>query len=797
MLSVILYNSSKKLRNLSFIDQSKMETIVICPGPQVADEVRGGIDSDIGNLQVITVSKFIKDQLLYYGKGELSVIRKADSLMMLGTIWKKIFESASFETFLQAFTIFTELRSFTLELSLVEEVLSELDSEVSKAVKIFWIYFDDQGIIDEHGSYKLLGDLAKLGQYFNRNLVFWGFNHMSATQVELLKSLGLKSNVYVPFPRPVYEKTSSSDWIRWLSDDYCSSELGEDDSLYFNNLSIVGFSRGRLNSVLSQYIKRKNTQEKLDIFLTVKDPSFNQFNEISIPNSHFKNKNDFFSGFIQEIGILIRNKYLVNNTSVETTFVIDYLNLKLKKELTQEFDCKNLRLIKSYLLMIKSVKSFVDLSDDNNMIDSFDLRNLIYISQLNIPRTYSSPLVKNERSISIKGLESLESFNNGSQTGICVTSDYPSLKGGGANYSQDMIEFLMAIGPIQRSELDFMLTKHKLLEMLSSEKTTLFLEKGIVEKDLAWSDILSSFKNNNYVEIFEDNQLDLKVDHLKQHIKKAYKFNKFSASMIQTFIDCRRKFYFRYIEGMDVYPDVCGIIRYDQIGELEHSIIEKYLDSYFEWSHLKHEHLCHLVFDTFIATNEMKLDKFEYDRVLSELKIYSGNGIRFLTEFRKIDPGATFVFELPIEGLGVGGKIDCIVKTSLGDVIIDFKRSKSGIPTNREFLNFDVIQLWFYLNHVNKNIIMIGYLNLSDIEDSLLHVTSSIYLDKFEVKEFAPYLKIRDCEKFAELLERYVLVENQLKDKINTEKEYNAIPRKARTCSYCSVANICPRKTLK
>ena len=59
------------------------------------------------------------------------------------------------------------------------------------------------------------------------------------------------------------------------------------------------------------------------------------------------------------------------------------------------------------------------------------------------------------------------------------------------------------------------------------------------------------------------------------------------------------------------------------------------------------------------------------------------------------------VFEDSIKHSGFQGSADLFIDSSFGMGIFDFKRSSAGVPTKKEFLEFEKIQLWFYLKNLS------------------------------------------------------------------------------------------------
>ena len=203
VLTVNLYQNIEEFCLLQ--NSSIQETLYICPGPLVADGVRALLGK---NAEVVTIAKWVNDQLKVNNQKRTM---KSELLLRLSSVWRHYFPVAHEQIFFRAFEIFTDLRSFTLDANFLTEVLSELDPELKKSVLIFWVYFENEKIIDEQLAYKLVsGDLS------SRPLCFVGFKHMNAVQIDMIKELSDNKQLTVAFPLSVYRETLPGDWIRWL-----------------------------------------------------------------------------------------------------------------------------------------------------------------------------------------------------------------------------------------------------------------------------------------------------------------------------------------------------------------------------------------------------------------------------------------------------------------------------------------------------------------------------------------------------------------------------------------------------
>ncbi len=96
--------------------------------------------------------------------------------------------------------------------------------------------------------------------------------------------------------------------------------------------------------------------------------------------------------------------------------------------------------------------------------------------------------------------------------------------------------------------------------------------------------------------------------------------------------------------------------------------------------------------------------------------------------------GVKLSFESPIQDKGFRGSIDCIIEKDQSVLLVDFKRGKGSITTQKGFKEFQKIQLWFYANHWDwdEKSLGLGYVCLSDPSSSLLFFSDEKVKDSFK-----------------------------------------------------------------
>jgi hypothetical protein len=247
-----------------------------------------------------------------------------------------------------------------------------------------------------------------------------------------------------------------------------------------------------------------------------------------------------------------------------------------------------------------------------------------------------------------------------------------------------------------------------------------------------------------------------------------------SASRLQTFADCPRKYYFSYIEKLNTRPENRLSLDPDEMGSLEHKIIEDYFKANTDYDFASHSLLCKSVLREFLEKNKMYLTKQLEEETFYELLEYSKNGINYLLNYCSGFPSSTLDFEVELHAtdLAMKGFIDCVLTVGKDAHIFDFKRSATSLGSKKDLLSFEKIQLWIYRWALEKkfNVVWWGYVNLSD--------GSTLGLAPTDIN---PELVFED----------YL---NLLVDRYNNEVTFAPEPRSEKVCHYCEVQLLCPKE---
>ncbi len=550
------------------------------------------------------------------------------------------------------------------------------------------------------------------------------------------------------------------------------------------------FLKNRLGDSLLQW-EGKNS-ESIDVFIAEKKPDFNQALEIPLGGLFFKTSADLLSSLIRETFNELKKeiKSSVHCDSLKEK-IFGYFQDELKK-----ID-KNFRKLKVYDLILKEVDRMTELTEAFSEFGLFEIGLLEEVVLLNSPRVSSIPLSRKKSRGEIKGLASLETFDPKKETILIASGKYSPLKGKDDFYSEEVMEILSSIGPVKRPEFEFQIVSSALREIIASENTHLFIEKDLLEHDMNWANVFKNFqlKSVDLREMNKDNRILDVSSHRVQNTEIVMK--KLSASRLQTYLDCPRKYFHGYIENLDIRVNSNELILAMDLGSLQHKVIEVYMKSHKSWDQAKHVEITNNILNDFIEVKNLSLNDLDRESYFVEIRNYSANGVKALLDFYQLDEGCRFEFEKPIEGDEITGSIDCIAQTKFGTFIIDFKRSEASIPSPTEVENFKKIQLMFYCRFSKASpaeLAMIGYLNLSDIKTSKLMVFHdelvAILGDLPVLKSIKPVLPKYELP---EKINEFSTFMDKKWQEMKEDKVFKIKPVKTDVCGFCPAKTICPR----
>ncbi|MBT4792318.1 MAG: hypothetical protein HON90_12170, partial [Halobacteriovoraceae bacterium] len=295
--------------------------IVITPNPAIADLARNRFMSLGKSVNSLTISKFIQEQLQVLVSPDLldNYKGKSELLFLLGAIWQKANLGKDFIAFKRAFNLLTEFRSFSVADNVLETVLENYDPDIAKNVLWLQRFLNQLELIDEHGSYFLLSERLRTGDLppdyvVDRKLVFYGFDFLTASQVDLLKSFALRDEVIVPFYQEVYEKTMNLDWIRWFDDHNLEKENVGVKQDFEKKCDLHTFSKNYLGKQLKSYF---NEEQHDGFVLGTKRLSSEHLQEIPFGKLKYKIPVNLFdepySEVLSDFTELVKHKKIENN----------------------------------------------------------------------------------------------------------------------------------------------------------------------------------------------------------------------------------------------------------------------------------------------------------------------------------------------------------------------------------------------------------------------------------------------------------------------------------------------------
>ncbi len=806
-LSVIFTEKASDGINLNLTLREEIKQWdVICPNPAIADAMRTSVSRYQGPLefQTFTINKFLQDLFIKFYP-EDKVVRKSELLKYLATIWKNIYPNERDSFFHQAFNVFTDLRSFTLNPTLIEDILEHYDEVVSGAIRYFWKVVESEGLVDEHQAYQNLLDALSDPAFhdhddlFGAGLIFSGFTHLSGNQVELLKFIGKFTDVVIPIPSEVVNESLKTDWVDWVR---TQADLIEEYEPYEHQSSLkrYSFARGQGNLIFKNLFEKES---KGNVLFVKSKIGMKEVLEVPSRSSFYKSELELFNGLLKQKVDDIDQLYLKNiGDKVESNELLEYLQSLQKKILFKQnkvlHDFLELKLIGSF---IKEVESWSELSSVNEVLSSFDMDILLEMTKLNLPRSFNIPILEKVEN-SILSLKDLYQIDLEERNYIYVDSSHDLSMGGATQYPKDVQEILISLGPMRRKGLDLLFYISQLKEILASNNSVLIMESGLEKHDPVWNHLLSSFELKQESISIDKSKMN-EVYHSNEIVLDGYSgVEKLSPTRMQSFLECPRKYYYQYILNLGSEPDSVGTIDSRMLGDLEHKVVQIYLKEGIDWDEGKYEQILNSTMDE--IPERYKDDPILMDEIYAEVRFFSKQSIIELLKLRLIDPDMTFEIEWKMKSAEARGSADVIgLSKKMGPVLIDLKRSSGSIPTKKEVEDLKKIQLWYYLRFSFDNLLeaqnfsLMGYINLSDPENSLVFYQDPDLRRKLEDVNFLSKSSLVTLKDESDhYLDRFKELYDVTLHKMNVEKSFDINPESAMSCNYCPGSAICSRKII-
>ncbi len=275
-----------------------------------------------------------------------------------------------------------------------------------------------------------------------------------------------------------------------------------------------------------------------------------------------------------------------------------------------------------------------------------------------------------------------------------------------------------------------------------------------------------NFNHKNLFYILLPKQNDI-YRYEKEDLFMEYDFKKtsLSSTSFKIYLECKRKYYFKYIKKLQEAQIPTLKIDDRLIGIKLHAALKE-LYSEFESFTSEKELLSHLSNFLYADTKNDKILKFQIDIWLERLKDFARN------EIQRFDEGYKVLYkEIPLKGefLGfkINGKIDRIDIKDKKLSLIDYKSGKISLTTKRSFEKSSDFQMEFYY-HLTKNMGEIEGLYFYDLKNAELK-KETFFKEKLELMK-----------------DKFSLLKNNRQNFVMTEDIKN--------CQYCPYAVICGRE---
>ena len=767
------------------------EKVYITPSPAKADGLRSLLVENASS-DVVTIAKFTSELIkhLWEGAEPPEVKRKADLLLIFGILKNKYLPELGYEQFTQAYNLFSDLRSFTLNEDALSTVMEEQAPDVAKAVELFWRLLDATGYLDEHGAYQKISEALRSfeeKEELKKTYIFWGFQHLNGQQIDLLKALSIRYQVVIPFPSALKEKLKKSDWLSWLRE----SKVKERDLTFIPQEPKATWLKVNSREIA---MNLKQILKPLDqIVLGVSKLSPLHMDIVPSRGVYYKIPHQLIQAELQELGYEIKMAMKGKEAFSELEGFLQTKRNEIIKSLASKSAFKSFKALELYLESLESIRS---LTDEEIKVDRFFLKLLHEVVALNQPRTSYVPVSSEVLNIDLKDMSSLEDVKRDRRVILCVDDRFDEIQGLGQNYTESIQKALSSLGPLKRNELELLFKQWEFHDLFSQGEIQVLMSESSLKHSLIGKRLFSDVNLAASDSIAHHGERKI-VDHLEKADKLSFS-GSFSASKFQTYEDCPRRFYFNYVDK--IFPTITLENDFDPLvkGTISHKIIEV-----FHKSQAKIEELPAIikkVMAEFIQEKNLVLTPETFRKHELEFNHRSLNGIQFLNHIDElmgspvkwsIEEDFSFTDEYKLNG-----KIDCIGRHQNTIFLLDFKSTKYGASSNKEVEQLESLQLWAYAKAAARGIenfehqsIVMGFITLDNPSESNLLFTETELFERFKAAKICKQqvFKIPFAELFKSAQEKMLSVSLA----IQSEKIFPARPRKSDACTFCELTKVC------
>lgn len=773
------------------------EKIYITPSPAKADGLRSLLLENSSS-DVVTIAKFTSELIkhLWEGTEPPVVKRKADLLLIFGILKNKYLPELGYEQFTQAYNLFSDLRSFTLNEDALSTVMEEQSPEVAKAVGLFWRLLDATGYLDEHGAYQKISEALRSfdeKEELKKTYIFWGFQHLNGQQVDLLKALSIRYQVVIPFPYILKDKLKKSDWLSWLRE----SRVKEMDLAVIHQVPKASWLKINSREIAMNLKQILKSQDQIILGVSKLTPL--HMDIVSSRGVYYKIPHQLIQAELQELSYEIKNSMKGKEQLVELKVYLQNKRSELINILKIKTSFKNLKALELYQEALESID---ELTDEEIKIDRFFLKLLDEVVALNQPRTSYVPVSAEKLDIDLKDMSSLEDVKRDRRVILCVDDRFDEIQSLGQNYTETIQKALSSLGPLKRNELELLFKQWEFHDLFSQGEVLVLMAESTLKHSLIWKRLFTEVNL-----IASDN----KTHHIEREIvdhhgasEKISFSGSFSASKFQTYEDCPRKFYFNYVDK--IFPRIALKNDLDALlsGTISHKIIEVFYKTNSDVKDLPE--LTRKIMQGYIQEGSLVLSQ---EKFLKHELIFNHralNGIQFLKQIDEIMGSAVnwsieedFSFT---DEYKLTGKIDCIGRHQNTIFLLDFKSTQYGASSNKEVEQLESLQLWAYARAASRNTenfehqsIIMGFITLDNPAESNLLFTDTELFEKVKASKICKQqvFKIPFPELFKSAKDKMLSVSHA----IQAEKIYPARPRKSDACTYCELTKVCIKSEVR
>jgi hypothetical protein len=778
MRKIILFNQTDNLyQHFKSLKSDQYTTKIICPSPVHSDVLRSKLGSHSADFQVLTIAKFVKDELVELLDEEIlqNFKGKAELKLLMASIYKRLMPEHNYDAFDLSFNLLTDLRSFSVNEDVLESILDQYNLDIKKSVLGMHKVLEQLAVFDEHKSYFTLAEKLRAGDLpidypVEKRVVFYGFDFLAPSQVDLLKAYAIRDEVLIPVFEEVYNAKTNMDWISWLGEDEVVTIDGPQD---LKELDIALYPKNYLSKVLNYKIKGDS-----EVVLGEKSLDIEHVLQSSVNKTSAKVKTDFLQ---EEL-----NYYLNLFKEKEAWSQFEYESL-LKSQTEECIKNEKFSHLKLIQLINQAFNDFKELHDEETLVDSFFLKIIFEVVELNLPRV--NVITDNHQAkINLYSLSDIEMVDFSKDIYLCITSESNGLNSKVTPYIEGVEEYLANLGPLRSSDLEIKLATSKVKNFLLKGNIKILLESGFLKESLEWSSLIDyKEKEEDFILLPATKKSDYfewpKLTHPLESLRK-------SASRLQTYIDCPKRYRFQYIEKLSPRYDYDEKLTKMELGNIEHNVIEAYVNKFDQYSYADHINVIQAEIKKILKNRE--LTHLSLVEVENEVITLTRTCIEYLCKIKSLGQ-YKIRFEVNLNEFSeenISGRIDCLIIGEDETIILDFKRGSGSIPAKIEVAEFSKIQLWFYLHYTPLlSKITYGYINLSEIDKSQVYSTETNQNIISEV--FA--IKVHEAKAFEETLEAYKKFELNLEEKILNDLTFLPNPRNDKACLFCDLSLVCSK----